>query len=1342
MAQGFLNKEEIAELRSTDWASLRHEYSEEMGNDVADLVAEDDMDEEDEFLNEKKALPGKRTVPHSRVELGSFLRRLRDVKGVDRNGEEGEADRLEAQLGMIREDLEEGQAGGHANELPSVDVGDFIETRKGALDVRFDVQFCELQRKKAADSLALCIYVPFIIIFTYVLVQGKGLGIGYWMNANLEGFILGQEFDVDNELRFAKTYYDIKTNKEFWQFVEGPLQGGVWPEDGEDGSSYMQISNAVVGALKVRQIRVEAEDCPHRQGSLFENNVEALVGAYGMDYVRKRLREFRPYCAGELDMTSSNADQGPYTALQVVHDGLGIYSMNDTANQGGWQTSLKGYTKFPPMYVENVPVNRSTASSSDAEVSEAWRYHTCSELNGTTSFLGKKALYHCDGYGFVIPISWTKEQAGAAFETLKEGISIQYHDPFYHEIKTKKVPWMDERTRGVFFDLILYNQNVNLFTHMQIGIEITAGGHYIPTKSFTTFRLEDFSSLEIGDVVLMVLFILYVAGFWVHLVAATLDDAKAAQRGLAESCSCLRGVWKSLTFWRLYDITNMTLFVINIIFRFLALSIGTTGQSVLQTQFYPEDYETVAFYDKVGGWVMAFNALFTYFRVFYFLALQPGLNILTQTITFAARDLLGILFIFLVVFMAFSLMAYVVFGNAIEDYRTFPDTLSSSSRMLIGDFDYEELRLTHRMFTPVFFAIFNILAVFILLNMVIAILDEAFGKVMERKYNPRKLLALLARDETGYFDEPTRKKVRCEMLRKTPIGRECKWQWRKLVQSAQVCCGQFKENDATFRQRRERYRMENPRLYWQDRLDQIRTNNAALHFKDRMNIIPRELDDILMDRFGQDYQLMESDLIDTPARAMRRPKSELLQDIVAFHHVWSVDVSTTTLTGQEREEAEEQKQEEREASAKKRFQNKMRKDKQKAQEETINRLRAKYKREPTEEEQLLAMIAEPPWDRNDVEQWWIYLLQRMRHVRGLMTSLQRTRNRNFQSTAPKREFAAKMVNSVRDVTAREITDGMLITLEREMKSHFQMTRSSDAVVDPVSGLVTEGTPFTEAELLVGDRVLYTLGEEPQWGQVVSLKDGDFEITHSGGDTNRYTARQLLDMGARRRALRVGDKTMINVAPMENMGGKVEWSAETEPLWVTIVALPERKPMSFFGSSDDSKVKVRIEDQNGSRDVAMPRKDWDERARPEVQPLPESMDGVLQWWRDGRYEHLQRKGLLAAFQENVVRDQPPEDEQREATALARVESMMRPGLARQDSRWARRPSGTPGISGLSGARRPSQQPGGSRHGSLPGSPGSPGRHGTGSRVASSAPPASVGGHDSYVESAGTSHTGDD
>ena len=845
-----------------------------------------------------------RQLKYPRVPTEMFSQWLKEVKGID----SGNADKHSLrELNKVLKAIE---------KLDDIDVEAFIRSYEVDMQARFDISFCRYQHRVAVDSFALFIYVPFVFLLSFFLIEGKGLGTGYWMNANIEGFFLEQEFENSNDLRFVKTYWDIGSDGEFWEFVTGPLMGGLWPNPGEPATGLIQQSLMGIGGLKVRQIRVEGSKCSDKLSRMFSQNVGDLLATEGTDYVRSRMEDFSPRCYPELNVLNTNVDEGPYPIIERLHDGIAAFSMNDSRNPSGWSGALNGGTDLPPMFLEQVFMTDDMVIESQRFVLDAFKYHTCDEFNASKSswLRGKYGVYHCGGHGMVIPFSWSQEKVAEAFATLQNGITVNYVDPRTGKQEQKQIAWLDAQTRSLGFEIVFYSKDINLFSYAHLLVERTAAGCYIPVKALSTFQLFDYREHSFAYFFFLGLYGLYILSYWVAWIWSLAKNTISAMGGYVSTMNVLRCSVKSFfKFWVVYDLLNLTLFLVAWTFRTRLWLLGLTNQSVLQTEYYPDEYESVAMTSQLDKLISAGNGFLTFCRVFYFLRLNPHLNVLTLTLEKAAPSLSGIMLIFLIVFMSFSLLTYVVYGLTVFDFRSFDQTIWTLCRMLIGDFDFQTLMIERRIMTPVFFIVYNALGVFLLLNMVVAILDQAHSQVMGEKYNPEKLLKVINNSDDPELEirgNHNKRAARFGMLASNPISKEVVYWVRVGYLQALVLTGQYSKTDKRWMKKLREAQRHNPRVYWGQRVEDMEIKMNTYNFSDRCRLISRQFDSILMDKFGKDFKLLADTLVFEPAQAMREEPGALLSQVLHFHHLWRIKVEAVTQTGKTVKEQKEKEEKE------------------------------------------------------------------------------------------------------------------------------------------------------------------------------------------------------------------------------------------------------------------------------------------------------------------------------------------------------------------------------------------------------------------------------------------------
>ena len=117
------------------------------------------------------------------------------------------------------------------------------------------------------------------------------------------------------------------------------------------------------------------------------------------------------------------------------------------------------------------------------------------------------------------------------------------------------------------------------------------------------------------------------------------------------------------------------------------------------------------------------------FKVMKYLRLSPSTNLLWLTLSRAGRDILFFIITLLILMLGFIIMGYNIFGMQASGFKSIQDTLGTLFLILLGEFDYEEMRAVHDVWAIIFFLFFVIFMFFIVLNIFLAILNDAYTVV-------------------------------------------------------------------------------------------------------------------------------------------------------------------------------------------------------------------------------------------------------------------------------------------------------------------------------------------------------------------------------------------------------------------------------------------------------------------------------------------------------------------------------------------------------------------------------------------------------------------------------------
>eukprot|EP00931_Biecheleriopsis_adriatica_P041280 TRINITY_DN23616_c0_g2_i1.p1 TRINITY_DN23616_c0_g2~~TRINITY_DN23616_c0_g2_i1.p1 ORF type:complete len:1029 (+),score=157.39 TRINITY_DN23616_c0_g2_i1:195-3089(+) len=113
-------------------------------------------------------------------------------------------------------------------------------------------------------------------------------------------------------------------------------------------------------------------------------------------------------------------------------------------------------------------------------------------------------------------------------------------------------------------------------------------------------------------------------------------------------------------------------------------------------------------------------------RFFEVCAGQPRLALVTRTLQNAAVDVFHFGCVFIFVFSVFSSCAMILFGRSIPDFATFDRATDTSFHILLGDWDWREMRDIGRIRASLWFWTFIWLMHLLMFNMLLAIMMDVY----------------------------------------------------------------------------------------------------------------------------------------------------------------------------------------------------------------------------------------------------------------------------------------------------------------------------------------------------------------------------------------------------------------------------------------------------------------------------------------------------------------------------------------------------------------------------------------------------------------------------------------
>jgi hypothetical protein len=280
-------------------------------------------------------------------------------------------------------------------------------------------------------------------------------------------------------------------------------------------------------------------------------------------------------------------------------------------------------------------------------------------------------------------------------------------------------------TRFVIVEWFMYNPQLDKFLGVKLFVEASPGGMWRPSHQLRAFEV--WTDADIGKTVYDFIFFTFIL-YYLH---DFVGDIFRYRRVNGKVLGYFFNVWNAL------ELVNLSIFLTVFSFRWiwwdLCMKTNIRLDKLAYTQEYPGDLDNILTYYSQQVYFNSVNTILTFLKLLKFLRLNDRLNILTRTLSESQDSIIGVLFIFFLVVTAFAMTGHGLFGLGVWDFRSIDASYSTLMRMLLGDFDYDALKVENRVLAGMFFWAFIILGLFCLLNFLIGVLMEAFAKVSKTR---------------------------------------------------------------------------------------------------------------------------------------------------------------------------------------------------------------------------------------------------------------------------------------------------------------------------------------------------------------------------------------------------------------------------------------------------------------------------------------------------------------------------------------------------------------------------------------------------------------------------------
>ncbi|RUS72700.1 hypothetical protein EGW08_019536 [Elysia chlorotica] len=346
-------------------------------------------------------------------------------------------------------------------------------------------------------------------------------------------------------------------------------------------------------------------------------------------------------------------------------------------------------------YTTNWKLEHYTGAYSDRPRSP-WRYSRWAHVGGTP-VAGRLGFYPIGGY--VHDMSGTLEEVKANLTELEN------------------LHWVDEWTKVVFIETTIYTANINMFALITALFEfpqamVLQAQLYTHPFKLLTYTNDYPLSAQVFDIL-----IFFAVGWFILRVAYKL----------------YRWRWDFFgKFWHIVELSNLLLAIAVIVLyvgRDKVADKVADESNMTSGQFY--NFQTLSMWDQLFGILLGFCCFLSTLKVLHLFRFNRRMSLLGKTLKLSAGDLIGFFVLYILLMMAFVCFSFLVFHNYLYSYSTIMGTIESLLLLALGDLQYKKITSANRVIAPVLITAYTALIMFILLNVLVSILMDAFAAARE-----------------------------------------------------------------------------------------------------------------------------------------------------------------------------------------------------------------------------------------------------------------------------------------------------------------------------------------------------------------------------------------------------------------------------------------------------------------------------------------------------------------------------------------------------------------------------------------------------------------------------------
>ncbi|CAF0821104.1 unnamed protein product [Rotaria sordida] len=339
------------------------------------------------------------------------------------------------------------------------------------------------------------------------------------------------------------------------------------------------------------------------------------------------------------------------------------------------------------------------SDSTKINMKQAWNYMSA-DKTGMGSYTGQYGTY--DGSGYVADLAQY----------------VRTNKHFTNDInELEKFHWLDKATRALFIDIVTYNPSVNLFSYIKFIFEMPLTGGIFPSYKIENKQLFRYITstkyILIGCEIIIVTF---------TMTFIFIEIVKIIELRLKIF----------LNIWNWIDIILLIISILMIIANIRRLL-------TINSPLYGKMSIYISTFDDLTIKLLRLQSLFdtlsilltsiSIIRILKYCDFAVTIIRIKATIQRCFGDLIGFLVMFVAIMVAYAQFGNLALGQQAPAFSTVGKAFVALFRTVLGDFDYEAISDASPIVGPLFFFLYIFSMVFILFNMVLAIIVDSYEEL-------------------------------------------------------------------------------------------------------------------------------------------------------------------------------------------------------------------------------------------------------------------------------------------------------------------------------------------------------------------------------------------------------------------------------------------------------------------------------------------------------------------------------------------------------------------------------------------------------------------------------------